>query len=181
MLTEDTLFLDYLTYASAVVGAGMIVMGLIRRHMRWLMIAGIVLPSAALAFSVSETVMLKFDVVIVTQPGGLMSQRTVRQFVGGEYVFDDGKRVRIAKPQGGPIGTVVVNDTDRQLRIVRVSYTSTPRIPGPGGDDEIAVIEPGGTGGTLKRIGHFGPEAEGPPGAMKSLSSFDTIDWLTWK
>ncbi len=179
MLSEDLLIWDYLTYAGGAAGVGIIVFGLLRRSSA-LVILGFVLPSGALALGASQTVVLKFDVVVVEQPGGTMTWRTVRQFVGGEYTFRDGSRARITKPAGGPIGTVVVNDSDRRLQIIRVSYTSTPRIPGPGGRHLVADIASGKTGTSLERVEHFGPENEGPPETIKSLSSFDTLDWLAW-
>ena len=180
MLSEDTLFIDYLTYASWVLGLGLILVGLFRRHLRLLIAAGLALPGAMVGIDFSQKVPLMFDVVVVEQHDGTISWREVRQFVGGHYTFRDGTRVSITKPAGGPIGTVVVNDSDRRLRIIRVSYSSTPRMPGPGGRDEVAVIDPRTTGASLERVEHFGPERAGPPSSIKSLSSFDTLDWLAW-
>ncbi len=179
MLTEDTLYLDYLSYLSWAVGAGLIVYGLVGR-VRLFLILGLAVPSGMLAISASQKVTLKFDVVIVDESDGEIKWRKVRQFVGGEYTFRDGKSSRITKPVGGPIGTVVINDSERELRIIRVAYTSTPNLPGPGGRDVVATIQPGDTGDSLERVEHFGPEAKGPPDSIMSYSSFDTLDWLAW-
>ena len=180
MLAEDTLFLDYLTYGGGAVGIGLVLVGLFRSHLRVLIIAGLALPSAMVGIDYSQKVPLMFDVVVVEQPDGNISWRKVTGFVGGSYTFGDGSSVSITKPEGGPIGTVVVNDSDRRLRIIRVTYGSKPRLPGPGGRDEVAVIDPRKTGATLERVEHFGAESEGPPPSMMSVSSFDTLDWLAW-
>ena len=180
MLVEDTLFLDYLSYASFVVGAALIVIGVFRRHQRLLIFIGFAVPGATLGWSVSEKIPLQFDVVIVEQPAGEIAWRKVLKFVGGEYAFDDGRRVRLDKPEGGPIATVVVNDTRRRLHIIRVAYAANPRLYGAIRDADISVIEARGTGATLARIEHFGPRSEGPPASIQSLSSTDTIDWLAW-
>ena len=180
MLTEDTLLLDYLTYASWAVGLGLILVGLFRRHLRLLIVAGLALPSAMVGINYSQKIPLMFDVVVVEQHDGTISWRKVRKFVGGQYTFRDGSRASVAKPEGGPIGTVVVNDSDRRLRIIRVSYSSTPRMPGLGGRDAVAVIDPRMTGTTLERVEHFGPERAGPPSSIMSHSGFDTLDWLAW-
>ena len=116
--------------------------GLFRSHLRVLIIAGLALPSAMVGIDYSQKVPLMFDVVVVEQPDGNISWRKVTGFVGGSYTFGDGSSVSITKPEGGPIGTVVVNDSDRRLRIIRVTYGSKPRLPGPGGRDEVAVIDP---------------------------------------
>lgn len=179
MLIEDTLIWDYLTYLVGAAGVGMIIFGLLWRN-SLLIILGIVLPGGMLALSASQKITLKFEVVIVDQSGGTMAWRKVKQFVGGDYSFRDGRDVRISKPKGGPIGTVVINDSNQKLQIIRVIYTANPQIPGPSGRDIVAVIDPGKTGNSLKRVEHFGPMSEGPPGTIKSLSSFDTLDWLAW-
>lgn len=180
MLTEDMLYLDYALYAGWILGIGLFLIGVFNRHWRILIYLGIAVAGGGVAFVTSEKMTLKFEVVIAEESEKGMSWRKVRSFTGGEYQFRDGSRARIAKPEGGMIGTVVINDTGRPLRVVSVAYTSTPRIPGPGGRDEVAVIKPGQIGGILSRIGHFGPESEGPPKTIESLSSFDTISWLTW-
>lgn len=179
LFTEDTLYLDYLSYLSWAIGAGLIVYGLVGR-IRLFLILGLAVPSGMLAISASQKVTLKFDVVIINETGGQIEWRKVKQFVGGEYVFRDGSTMRISKPAGGPIGTVVVNDSDRDLQIIRVPYSSRPNLPGPGGWDVIATIRPGETGDSLERVEHFGPEDQGPPGSIQSYSSFDTLDWLAW-
>ena len=180
MLNENTLFLDMLTYASGVVGVILLLAGLFKSHLRFLILIGLALPSGVLAISFSQKVPLMFDVVIVEQAESGISWRKVRQFTGGEYTFRSGRTAEIAKPAGGPIGTVVINDSNRRLRVIRVFYTATPHRPGPGGREEIAVIDSGKTAATLKRVEHFGPESEGPPPSIKSATSFDSLDWLTW-
>lgn len=180
MLVEDTLFLDYLTYASYAVGGALIIVGLLRSHLRLLCFIGVAVPGGMVEISVSQKISLQFDVVILEEPAEGMVWRTVDNFIGGEYVFGDGRRVKVEKPQGGPVATVVINETRRRLHIVRVSYSANTRLPGPGGDEEVATIEAGEAGATLARIGHIGPRADGPPGTMKSVSSIDTLDWLTW-
>jgi hypothetical protein len=179
MLAEDTLFLDILIYASVVLGGGLIVFGLIRRQLRILIIVGLAVPGAMLVIAVSQKIPIQFDVMIVQKPAGEITWRKESKFVGGEYEFGDGRRVRLEKPAGGPIATVVVNDTNRRLHVIRVSYAANPRTPGFG-DKEITVIDAGSIGSTLARIEHVGPRSGGPPGSMKSLSSFDTLDWLAW-
>ena len=180
MLSEEILFLDYLTYAGWGLGFVLLLVGLLKGHLRILILIGIAVPVAALLLVTSQKIVLKFEVVITTESDTGLSWRHVNAFTGGEYVFRDGTRAPITKPEGGPIATVVINDSDRPVRVVRVAYTANPQIPGSEGQEEIAVIEPGALGHTLARIGHFGPESEGPPGTMKSVSSFGSLDWLNW-
>ncbi|MDP6803802.1 MAG: hypothetical protein QF902_00525 [Rhodospirillales bacterium] len=78
MLAEDTLFLDYLTYASVVVGGGLILFGLIQRRFRILVIIGLAVPGATVGFAFSQKVPMRFDVMIVQEPGGEISWRKVR-------------------------------------------------------------------------------------------------------
>ena len=181
MLTEDTLYLDYLLYAGWILAIGIVLVGVFNRHWRILILLGIAVAGIAVAIVTSQKIPLNFEVVIVEESDKGMSWRQIRSFTGGEYWFRDGSRARITKPEGGMIATVVINDARRRLRVVNVSYTSTPGIPGPGGRDEIAVIEPGRIGGILSRVEHFGPEIEGPPDTIESVQSFETINWLTWK
>jgi len=181
MLTEDTLYLDYLQYAGWIFGIVLFLIGVFNRHWRILIYLGIAVAGIGVAFVTSQKIPLKFEVVIVEEAGKGISWRKIRSFTGGEYRFRDGSRTRITKPEGGMIATVVINDARRPLRVVNVSYTSTPRIPGPGGREELAVIEPRQISGILSRVEHFGPESEGPPTSIKSVQSFETINWLTWK
>ena len=77
LLTEDTLYLDYLSYLSWAIGAGLIVYGLVGR-IRLFLILGLAVPSGMLAISASQKVTLKFDVVIINETGGQIEWRKVK-------------------------------------------------------------------------------------------------------
>ena len=180
MLSEDILILDFLVYAGWGIGVVLFLVGVFKKGLRLLIFIGIAVPGSDIVFATSEKVVLNFEVVVVTESDQGMGWQHIRSFTGGEYQFRDGTRASITKPEGGMIATVVVNDSDRPLRVVRVAYAAPPKTPGFGGREDVVSIEPGRTGGTLKRIGHIGPESEGPPDSIDSVTSFETLDWLTW-
>jgi hypothetical protein len=180
MLSEDFLFVDFLVYAGWGIGAILFLVGVFKKGLRLLIIIGIAVPGGAIVLAASEKVVLNFNVVVMTESDQGMAWQHVRSFSGGEYQFGDGTQTPITKPEGGMIATVVINDSDRPVRVVRVAYAAANKPPGFGGRDDVMSVAPGRTGGTLKRIGHIGPESEGPPDTIDSATSYDTLDWLTW-
>lgn len=180
MLSEDFLFLDFLVYAGWGIGVVLLLVGVFNKGLRLLIFIGIAVPGGAIVFAASEKVVLKFDVVVMTESDQGMAWQHVRSFTGGEYQFRDGTQTSITKPGGGMIATVVINDSDRPVRVVRVAYAAPNKPPGLGGQEDVVSVEPGRTGDTLKRIGHIGPESEGPPDTIDSVTSYETLDWLTW-
>ncbi len=180
MLSEDILFLDFLVYAGWGIGVALFLVGVFKKDLRLLIFIGIAVPGSAIVFATSEKVVLNFEVVVMTESDQGMAWQHVRSFTGGEYRFRDGTRTSITKPDGGMIATVVINDSNRPVRVVRVAYAAPPKPPGLGGREDVVSVEPGRTGGTLKRIGHTGPESDGPPDTIDSVTSYETLDWLTW-
>ena len=180
MLTEDTIFLDYLLYAGWIFGIVLFLIGVFKAHLRILIYLGIVVAGGGVALVVSQKIPLQFEVVVLEEANSVISWQKTLSFTGGKYRFRDGSHAAITKPESAMIATVLINDTSRVIRVINVAYTATPNILDPGGRDEVIAIEPGNTGGVLSRIEHFGPQAEGPPASIKSVQSFDTINWVAW-
>ena len=147
--------------------------GVFKKGLRLLIFIGIAVPGSAIVFATSEKVVLNFEVVVVTESDQGMGWQHIR-WTGGEYQFRDGTRASITKPEGGMIATV-----SSTIPIGRSASSGWLRAPQ---DPRLRrrVDRTGSTGGTLKRIGHIGPESEGPPDSIDSVTSFETLDWLTW-
>ncbi len=182
MLSEETLFVDYLFYASWLPGLVLVVVGALNSQMRLLIFIGIAMPGGALVFASSQTVAIKFEVMVFKQVGDTLETELTRQFVGGDYTFGDGRIEAVTKPGVKQVETVLINDSPKTLDISSALYGVNPQGRLGGDRENVGTIGPGEFSHVPSRHIVAGPESEGPPTSILDQGWHDVVVyWVNWK
>ena len=177
MLIIDQTYWHFVLYAFWALGIVMIFMGVTWARWRRFVIIGLILPGVATAFIMPNVIKSQMDVYVATEKDGKISVFESLGIASGSYKFSSEKTIALPTP-GSTIRAVIVNQTGRDLRLVRLDNARTKWQKSPS-DEMVLTVSSDSIAEIPSRVDFTGPE-NAVIKTLKGHEIFDDRHWLTW-
>ena len=177
MLIIDQTYWHFALYALWATGVVLIFMGVTWVKWRRFVLIGLILPGVATAVIMPKVIKSQMDVYVATEKDGKVSVFESLGIASGSYKFSSEKIVALPTP-GPTIRAVIVNQTGRELRLVRLDNARTKWQKSPS-DKMVLKISSNDVAGIPSRVDFTGPE-NAVIKTLKGREIFDDRHWLAW-
>ena len=177
MLIIDQTYWHFALYALWTMGIVLIFIGVTWVRWRRFVLIGLILPGVATAMIMPKVIKSQMDVYVATEKDGKISVFESLGIASGSYKFSSEKTIALPTP-GPTVRAVIVNQTGRDLRLVRLDNARTKWQKSPS-DEMVLTVSSDGIAGIPSRVDFTGPENT----VMKTFKGreiFDDRHWLTW-